>query len=214
MYAAQVIMDFEKPTVVRLNDEVKARVTATLPRTATDDGRIDLGELESISGIELTESDPNAGHLTLLRSRDGWAAAFDFQYNASRIQHTARVAREYLDSAASSLAQQHYYAFADSLLSAAELMARAILLGHDHELLAPKPKNKHRLIAAHYDRWAELGNSDPRFAALLRELWQLRPDARYLESALVLTSTRAEELIALGEEMYAHLLGLLPARVR
>jgi len=154
-YAAQVIMNFDLPTEVRFNEEVRARVKGTFPGTFTKGQQIYIDQLESIEAIELTEIDPNAGHMTLLSHRGGWFISFNFQYNAARRRSHVAASKEFLDCATTSLERSHFRSFADNLFSAVELLAKATLLSHDEDMLTNK---KHGRVHAKFNLWGKLGN--------------------------------------------------------
>ena len=53
-----------------------------------------LDELEEIHGVELTDLDPNAGHLTYFRQRDRWHQGFDFRRNGRLSPRSSWTGRE------------------------------------------------------------------------------------------------------------------------
>ena len=210
-WGAQVILNFDGERSVRVNDEINVYIRGGFDNLAAGDP-VALDELEDVSGLELTEADPNAGHLTLLRIRSGWIAAFDLRYNAARVAEAAAAAREFMDAAQMSLDGGVLRPVVDNLLSAAELMAKAALIMHDRELFASKPQVRHKMIGLRFKHWAELGNADPDDASLLDALKALRPSARYLDSAFELKSEEACDLLRRTENMYLRLLMRIPNR--
>jgi hypothetical protein len=87
------------------------------------DATIDVPE------VLLTESDPDAAHITAVRAGDGgWLISYDARYNARQAAEHGAAARELLDSARTALMRGGMRAFAENLFSACELMAKAYLL--------------------------------------------------------------------------------------
>ena len=82
---AQVLLSPDKRnSEVRLNEEVKARITATFKGKHKEPGELvfesKLGD--QISDIELTDNDdPNSAHVTMLLFKGRWVFHFDFRYN-------------------------------------------------------------------------------------------------------------------------------------
>lgn len=79
--------------------------------------------------ILLTEDDPNEGHITIVAHDGGWAIAFDFRRNATRIAEHSEVARQFLETARWARRQDYARVVVDNLFSATELMAKGMLIG-------------------------------------------------------------------------------------
>ena len=131
LYAVQVIMNHDGPIEVRFNNEVNACVVGTFAKPVRDGEEVSISDLETITDVELTHRDPNAGHVTLLIHNGSWIGRFDFRYNATRSRNHLSTAREFLDAANVSLARRHLRAMLDNLFSATEVMAKGALLLHD-----------------------------------------------------------------------------------
>jgi len=198
LYAVQVILNHDAPIEVRLNDEVDARVIGNFSREVADGEEISLDDLENIVDVQLTDRDPNAGHVTLLVHKGKWVGRFDFRYNASKSRGHIGAAREFLDAARGSLQKGHLRAVVDNLFSATELMAKGVLLLHDQTMLSGK---SHGVVHARFNQWGHLGNIDRRYTALLNRLAALRGASRYLDKEFQLTVTEAENMVELAEEM-------------
>jgi len=202
LFAAQVIMNFDSPTQVRLNEEVKALIKGRFNKPGNEGQQVNLDEMESIENVELTSLDPNAGHITILAHRGGWFIKFDFLYNVARSRMHLEVAREFLDAATSSLERKHFRAFVDNLFSAVELLAKAALLSHDREILTSKA---HGVVHSKFNLWGKLGNTDLRYTSLLNRLSSLRSSSRYLKSAFNLSPEEALNMITVAEEMFENI---------
>ena len=63
LLAVQVIMNHDAPNEVRLNDEVHANVIGNFSRPVADGEKVSIDDLEDIVDVQLTDRDPNAGHM-------------------------------------------------------------------------------------------------------------------------------------------------------
>lgn len=210
LFAAQVIMNFDSPTEVRLNKEVKAVVRGESSRPTTKGEMVSIDDmLEDIKTIELTQHDPNAGHLTMLLHRGQWFIAFDFRYNAKLVLEHLKTAQQYLDSAAASITRGHLRVFVDNLFSAVELTAKGALLMHNKTVFS---SHKHGVIHSRFNQWGRLGNIDSRYTRLLNRLSSLRPGLRYVQKDVTLTTEEAESMLEIAKDMIADLGKRVPAR--
>lgn len=212
LYAAQVLMDLDTaaPTV-RLNAEVKVVLKVRTTRPVKKGERLTARDFSDIEDVELTDLDPNAGHLTMILHDRVWVLKFDFRYNAARIAKTLRAAKEFLECAAWCLEKGHTRAYVDNLFSATELMAKGFLLMHpDQNVLTSK---SHKIVFSKYNWWGKLGNTDPRYVSLLNDLSSLRGSARYLRRELTLKMDKARDMMAVAEQMFQTLHGQVPKRI-
>lgn len=209
LFAAQVIINFDQPTAVRLNEEVKAAVVGTFSKLVEEGTQVSIDELDSITGVELTNRDPNAGHLTVLFHKGSWFVAFDFRYNAAICADHLAIARGFLDAARFSLDHQHVRVAIDNLYSATELMAKSCLLMHDQKILTSRT---HGIVHARFNQWGYLGNVSPRYTALLNRLAETRVAAKYFRGQFDVTSEAAENLLEVAEEMYSEQVVRIPNR--
>jgi hypothetical protein len=154
LYAVQVIRNHEGPVEVRFNNEVSAYVVGTFAKPVSNGDEVSISELETITDVELTDRDPNAGHVTLLIHNGSWVGRFDLRYNASRSRDHLSTAREFLDAASVSLAKGHLRSMLDNLFSATELMAKGVLLLHDESMLSSK---KHCRVSTRFNQWGTSG---------------------------------------------------------
>ena len=211
LHGAQVIfdMDAELPKV-RLNEEVKAVAVVTATRAIEKGQRVTEDDIAGYEDIVLTDQDPNAGHITMVADKGGWALAFDFRRNAGRIAEHSEVARQFLEAAA--WAQEKGYArvFVDTLFSATELMAKGFLIWQpDRSLLDSKT---HRLIKVRFNIERKHENVDGRFVDLLNRLGDLRERARYLARDFGLSDAGMDEMLAVAREMHEVLVAISPRR--
>lgn len=181
---AQVIMNVGEPTIVRLNDEIRAFLLTKINKPVEKGQVAYWDDITSIEDIQLTDVDPNAGHVTVFRVGQGWAVLFDFRYNAERIRAVLEAADEFFSAAEAARSKRHRRAFMENLFAATELTAKGrLLMEPDERLLTSK---KHGFIGSKMNRHAHLGNVDQEFVDLLNELTRERGTARYVEGAVAL----------------------------
>ena len=159
LYAVQVIFNRGSPVQVRLNGEVRADVTVRPTSPLTPGQEVSLADIEHIEDIELTEDDPNAGHITLLRHNDSWAIRFDFRHNAAHVTMHIEVAQEFLRCAEFALSAGLLRAFVENILAANELMAKALLMTHDAAILDAR---RHNAVRSRFNMWGAMGKTDER----------------------------------------------------
>lgn len=208
---AQIIMnvDADAPEV-RLNEEIKAVGRFRAARAIEAGEEIAEDDVEDLEDIILTDQDPNAGHLTMMLFKGRWLLAFDFRYNAARVEATMDAAREFLEVASLAFENGHMRAFVDNLFSAAELVAKGhLLLDPDETLLKTK---KHTVISSRFNQERNLGNVEPRFVELFNELRNLRGSARYLDKDFSLSPQEAEEMLGTAKDMLETVQRTMPPR--
>ena len=211
--SAQVIMNLgaDAPEV-RFNEEVKVLAEAEWAREVEYVEDVTEADVDSIRELVLTDHDPNAGHLTMVLFKGRWIIAFDFRYNATRVTATLNAAREFLDVATFALDQHQMRAFADNLFSAAELMAKGVLLmDADKDLLKSK---KHTFISSRFNLSGKWGHTDPRYVKLLNRLQDLRGSARYLDKEFTLSAEEASDMLGTAEDMFEVLSNSAPKRYK
>ena len=196
--AAQIVFysDGRKPDI-RIDEEVKALAKVKLKEGVVKNAGdpILASELDGVQEIQLADSDdPDSGHATIVCVGETVFLAFDFVYNKALAAKHIKTGDEFLRAAEQSKAQGHLAAFADNLFSTAELYARAILLN-----VAPtqdfREKGSHKAIHARFNRFASLGNIDPRQRAAFNSLTRLRGPARYLKGGFSITPAEADLLL-------------------
>jgi uncharacterized protein (UPF0332 family) len=195
---------------IRLNDAVRgtAQAVATGPVEAGQELTID--DIGEVHGFILDEKDANAAHVTMLASSTGLNLMFDGRYNALVIASHVEASKEFIASAEDDLDAGRLRSFAQSAFDAAELLAKAELLTLP---IADLPKAKtHRAVRGHYNRWAKLGHTDPRFVGLLNQLGDERAAARYLRGEAHLEETKARSQLRTLREMHDHVDSVRPKR--
>ncbi|MCK6564689.1 MAG: HEPN domain-containing protein [Dehalococcoidia bacterium] len=199
--AAQIVIepDGSGPTV-RLNEEVRGIFLASSTRPIEAGEVVSESDIGEINELRLTEADGNAGHLTLLRHGDSWFVAFDFRYNGMRIKATLAAAEEFLVTAKAALEDGRLRVAIDTLFSATELCARAMLLSlPDERLLRSK---KHGFIASEFNKRGRWSQDVAAFTGLLNRLTELRPRARYTDADPGIGAQEVADLLTLAESLY------------
>jgi uncharacterized protein (UPF0332 family) len=218
LWAVQIVMnvDAEAPQV-RFNEEVnavlKVRLSKPLGKAMETGEMIVLDERMEVEDIELTDADPNAGHVTLLAKGGHWHIKFDFRYNAERCLEALAMGREFLDAATSSLKKKNLSAFVDNLFSATELIARAeLLLIPDKKFLG---RSSHGLVSTKYNSWGNLGNTKEQYVKLLNRLASLRKPARYgPRNRLNLKPDEPSSMLKTAKEMMKRVSSYVPRPIK
>ena len=211
LHGAQVIFGIDEGMPeVRLNEEVKAVAVVTAARAIEKGEAVTDADIAGYNDIVLTEDDPDAGHITIVAHGSGWALAFDFRRNASRITEHSEVAGQFLAAARWAREQGYPRVFVDNLFSATELMAKGMLIWQpDRSLLDSKT---HRYINVRFNAERKHDNVDGRFVELLNRLARFREPARYLSGEVPLTEDEMDSMLAVAEEMREVLVATTPRR--
>lgn len=199
---AQVIFNHGVPPEVLLNEEIRGVIEVEVAEgveKAPGDPVIE-SDIKTVTGIELTDEDPNAGHITLLRWRGSWLLGFDFRYNARHIAEYLAAAKDFLHTARLALEADNLRSFAATLFVAVELVAKATLIESHTYLLQAK---SHEATRNRYNLWSHLGNTETEYAAPFNELSALRNPARYpVRGSFKLKQDQAEKMLKLAEQMW------------
>ena len=120
---AQILIPPDKiPPEIRLNKEVKARITGTFKGNHKEPAKYiyesELGD--EIHNIELTDDDdPNFGHVTMLLFKGRWVIHFDSRVNKARAKERYEAAKEFYEVAKICHGNKYWRAFIDNLFSSA-----------------------------------------------------------------------------------------------
>ena len=169
--------DGRKPQI-RINSEVKVYMKLKKGISKNKGEPIRENEIEDMDLLRVPdEEDPDCAHATIVKIADRWVIAFDFRYNKGLAKKHIETANQFYESAEFSFGKKYFASCLDNLFSAAELASKAVLM------LIPDPKlmkgKTHSGIKYKYNKFADLGNVEPRFRDSLNKLFGLRVRARY-----------------------------------
>jgi uncharacterized protein (UPF0332 family) len=192
--AAQVILFPDaRPVQVRLNDEVRAIVTAEWKPGVTKrlGDPVYAHEVAAVRHLQAQgQEDTDCGHLTVLLSGGQWLCSFDFRYNRQMASKLLSAAEEFLASASESRLAGRIHPAIDNLYSAAELAAKA-------EVVAAFPRESdarsHKQVQNRFNMLCRDGNIDADQGKTFNGLVEARLRARYVEKAVTQTMEQVEE---------------------
>jgi len=86
VWGVQVVLDLEaEQPKVRINEEIRGAFIGRTRRTPKVSDVLVLRDIENIKSMQLTEEDPNAGHLTAVVHKGRWnLLRFPVQRNSNR----------------------------------------------------------------------------------------------------------------------------------
>jgi len=187
IFAAQVLLEIGKQPIISFNDQVRGVLKAGVDANATAEIKkgdtVPFDTVADIQGLQLTENEANASHLTAILHRNVWYLLFDFRYNAARVARHLRVAHEFLSAAEGALEKQHLNAAIDNLFAGVELCAKAdLLMLPDERVLS---RTRHGFVATHFNlHGGKNGNIDSEFVELFNTLSGNWLKARYPDDSL------------------------------
>jgi hypothetical protein len=207
---AQVVFEMDAPVTVRLNEEVRAIWTVRATRAIAKGESVSVGDFSEIVSVDLTDNDPNAGHITILLHQGTWWITWNTRYNAGRISDSIAAATEFLTAARSAMGRHHFRAFTDNLFSAVELLAKAELFStSDKQLLHAKT---HSFVKGRFNHLTKWDDVQTDFAKLLNQLESMREQAKYGFKPYTLSVHEAHSLVCRAEKMFESVTSRAPRR--
>lgn len=184
-----------RPPQIRLNDEVrvvpKVKLKKGVSKNVGDD--VYYHEVEHFDFLELPQTeDQNCGHITVNSIGGDWHISFDARYNKQIAQSHLQKANEFFACAVFSKGKGHWCSFVDTLFSASELAAKAILITSDLKLARSKG---HGSIHSKLNQSARLGNIASAQREAFNKLSGLRAPARYANGPFTLSEYEASGLL-------------------
>jgi uncharacterized protein (UPF0332 family) len=188
---------------VRLNAEVRAMVRVQ----GTGGTSLPLygycGGWDNIEDVHLPPPDDDCAFVVIFQSGDGLVIKADKRHRVGTVARMADTAREFLESAQTSLDASRLHPFADDLLAAVELVAKGSLYWC-FETRFWKSKS-HQAVGKRLYMSAHKGDVPAEYAQLQRRLLELRGPARYGEGALKLSTEEAAEMLRAAWAMHQRL---------
>lgn len=197
---AQIVMNIGQSPIVRLNEEVKATMLVRVTRDVKPDDNVYLSDFNEIEKIDLTDSDPNAGHITMLLHKQHWVIHFNFHYNSEKVRKHLEAAHEFLLTARDCLLTKRFRSFYENLFAAVELTSKAWLLRMPLPTILESRNHKH--IGSHINNHTKLGNVCENFSKLLNKLADSRGTARYLDGEFIVNEIECDVMWKTAEQMY------------
>ena len=208
LWAAQIIMEPDKPPVISFNDHIRgvlqARPDSDTPLPIEKGQELRLADLGEIVGMQLTTEDANAGHLTAIFHKATWYLMFDFRYNATRISLNLDVAHQFLAAAETAASKEHLNAAVENLFATVEIAAKSYLMMHpDPRLLG---RIRHGFVATEFNRYGgKLANVEQSYVALFNTVTSVRTKARYPDQPLRTSASEISQWLATAKSMLTDL---------
>lgn len=179
-----------------------AKVVAARDLAAGEDVMIE--DIAGITGYEPRVEDVGVPHVTAFAHRDGRSLVFEFSSGHPRKTDFLERARQFLITAREAARADRAGPFVDNAFSACELLAKTELLSSQPTVDLVLDRVTHRAVARPYNAWANLGNTDRRYARVLGRLAELRRLGRYVEKELTLEKDDVLEILQTLEAMETH----------
>lgn len=197
---AQIVMNVGQAPIVRLNGEIKATMVVRVTRDVTPDDNVYLSDFDAIEKISLTDSDPNAAHITMMLHKRRWVISFSFHYNSEKVKAHLEAAHEFLLVAHDCLLNKRFRSFYENLFAAVELTSKSWLLRMPLPTVLKSKNHKH--IGNHINNHTRLGNVCENFSKLLNHLTDSRGTARYLDGEFRANEKTCEAMWKTAEQMH------------
>ena len=176
IHAAQRLQWPDGRTEVRLNDEVNGVGSLRAPRAIERGDPIYLSDLDGLVGFDLLPEELDAGHWTVLWTGTRWFCGFNFLKHRARCADLLVKAFQFAQAGEEARDRGHAAVAVDTLYSACELVAKAMLVaGHQLDLEA----RTHAAVATQLNLWRRVGNVEGAFVDLFNRLGRLRSRYRY-----------------------------------
>jgi|GEM_PF-1567557 len=206
---------------VRINTEVKAYLE--IPKEdikgKKNNDRVYQSEIRNIRGIRLHKKDDDFGHATYIKiDEQKYFGCFSFQYNRGTIGRYKNKANEFLLTAEYAYTNKFWSSFIDNLYSAAEIIAKAIIVGlstwknYDPAIQIIDKKQKIDKIKDNnisHDFVKEMLNYFSKFKIIEKEqkdllniLSNIRADAKYKNSDYQLDVNIANDYLTKAKSMF------------
>jgi hypothetical protein len=188
LFMFQLLLPDDREPEIRLNEEIGGTLTATAARPLMAGEPVAPRDMSGISAYTPRPEDADVPHVTAIAHAGGWSLTFEFAGGHPRRGEFLQLGRDYLQTARDALAASRLGPYIDTAFSAAELFAKAELLSCRPTVELALNSKTHGAVSGPYHQWANLGNTDVRFARMLSRLLTLRGAGRYLRAPLSLSA--------------------------
>lgn len=174
--SAQILWPNDGRTIIRLNDEIRGRITLRTTQTVSMIGGSLPSDLDDYEYFDLIEAELDAGHITIIRNSSDWFIEFNALRGRATGARLVELSHEFIVMAEYAKAQGYYGPCIDALFSAYELLSKVHLILH----MSPAAKSKrHGSISSAINSWGRLGNVSGDFVRIFNWLSERRGQARY-----------------------------------
>lgn len=204
IHRALVVLGQGSAPEVRFNDEFELGAKARVNSPVQPGDALTADNVDQLEKIEPIGVDPNAGWATFVLMPDGTAyMSFDFRRNRQTANELLDLADQYFDSAKSALDRGHLGPTIDALHTTAELAVTAMMYLSDDDPLAGN-RNRHGKRIGWLNDFTRHGNAPRDFHSALKELFDLRPAARYGSPALARSEDATAGFLQTVSELVLH----------
>jgi hypothetical protein len=190
-----------EPTVVCVNNEADGWTVARMRRSVQPGEQVAFEDVQS-------DQVPRPPHLPpyfgAILTPAGWRYDADLNAPHPASGELLAAATEFLASAEQAHNTGALRTFVENAFHAVESLAKVELLSYPIAAAELEGSRKHLHVQSVYDLWLRLGNTDPRFPSLLRELRDLRGSATYVSKPFTLDQRAAAEQLRTLRDLAEH----------
>jgi hypothetical protein len=190
-----------EPAVICINDEPCGWSVARALRSLHPGEQLEFADLQSDQVLRPEHRPP---YFDVVQTSSGWRVDADFSTPHPASGELLAAATEFLAAAEQAHRTGALRAFVENAFHAAESLVRVELLSYPIAAAELEGSRKHVHWQSVYDLWLRLGNTDPRFPSLLRELSDLRRSATYGDKPFSLDQRAATEQLRTLRDLAEH----------
>jgi hypothetical protein len=195
------VVYLHEPAVICINDEPHGWSVARTRRSFRPGEQLEFADLES---DQVPRPEHRPPHFSAAWTPGGWRAEFDLSRPHPASSELFATAAEFLAAAEQAHRTGALRAFVENAFHAAESLVKLELLSYPVLAAELEASRKHPHVQSVYDLWLRLGNTDPRFPSLLRELSDLRASATYVNKPFTLDQEAASKQLQTLRELAEH----------
>ena len=173
---AQALISDDKPVEVRFNEEARLDALIQAPRDLEKGEPIQLNDLSGVQAVELTKSELDCGHATIIQSLAGTKLFFNFRRGRDRAAAFTDQAEQFLETAVAEIARDRPRVALENLHTAAEMVSLSHLIIN---MRKEAHGGTHSTIRSGINLWSKTGNIDTAFVKMFNTVTKLRDKIRY-----------------------------------